>query len=121
MDCGAFEGLFSPISQTGNPCSLPEGRNRTGSAQAGKQILGETGLTPNAPQAMPPAPDGRCRKGCLYFASYYKMLPTCIVQLIKSFVPKPAPYVPLPRYFSWNYMRTQDWNDTDDVRAYGDY
>ena len=49
------------------------------------------------------------------------MLPTCIVQLIKSFVPKPAPYVPLPRYFSWNYMLTQDWNDTDDVRAYGDY
>ena len=50
------------------------------------------------------------------------MLPTCIVQLIKSFVPKPAPFVPLlPRYFSWNYMQTEDWNDTDDVRAYGDY
>ena len=49
------------------------------------------------------------------------MLPKCIVQLIMSFVPKPAPYVPLPRYFSWNYMLTQDWNDTDDVRAYGDY
>ena len=51
------------------------------------------------------------------------MLPKCIVQLIMSFVPKPAkaPYLSLPRYFSWNYMRTQDWNDTDDVRAYGDY
>ena len=50
------------------------------------------------------------------------MLPKCIVQLIKSFLPKPpVPYVQVPRYFSYDYMSIEDWNDTDDVRGYGDY
>jgi len=49
------------------------------------------------------------------------MLPLCIVQLIKSFLPPPVPYVEIPRYFSFDYMSIDDWNDTDDVRGYGDY
>ena len=50
------------------------------------------------------------------------MLPTCIIALIKSFLPKPVtPYVQVPRYHSYDYMSIQDWNDTEDVRAYGDY
>ncbi len=52
-----------------------------------------------------------------------KMLPACIVQLIKSFLPKPpVPYVQVPcRYHSYDYMSIQDWCDTEEVRAYGDY
>ena len=50
------------------------------------------------------------------------MLPDCIVQLIKSFLPKPPmPYVQIPLYYSYDYMRLEDWNDTEDVRCYGDY
>ena len=52
------------------------------------------------------------------------MLPTCIVQLIKSFLPPPVPYVEVPEppyYFSYTYMSIEDWNDTEDVRGYGDY
>ena len=50
------------------------------------------------------------------------MLPTCLVQLIKSFLPKPPmPYIQRPLYFSYDYMSINDWNDTDNVRAYGDY
>ena len=48
------------------------------------------------------------------------MLPKVIVQLIKSFLPPPVPYVQV-RYFSFDYMSTDDWNDTEDVRGYGDY
>ena len=51
-----------------------------------------------------------------------RMLPTCLVQLIKSFLPEhPAPYVQQPAYYSYDYMWVEDWNDTEDVRAYGDY
>ena len=50
------------------------------------------------------------------------MLPVCLVALIKSFLPKPpVPYVQTPIYFSYDYMRVEDWNDTADVRAYGDF
>ena len=49
------------------------------------------------------------------------MLPKCIVQLIKSFLPGPVPYVQVPGYFEFDYMRIDDWNDTEDVRSYGDY
>ena len=51
------------------------------------------------------------------------MLPTCIVQLIKSFLPKPPiPYIQIPRtYHSYDYMSITNWCDTEDVRAYGDY
>ena len=38
-----------------------------------------------------------------------------------SFLPVPAPYVQQPHYFQLDYMRTEDWSDTTDVRAYGDY
>ena len=49
-------------------------------------------------------------------------LPGELEALIKSFLPKPpAPYVQIPLYFSYNYMKVEDWNDTEDVRAYGDY
>ena len=49
------------------------------------------------------------------------MLPTCIIALIKSFLPKPVtPYVQV-RYHSYDYMSIQDWNDTESVKAYGDY
>ena len=49
------------------------------------------------------------------------LLPECLVKLIKSFLPGPAPYVHVPGYFSFDYMYIEDWNDTQDVRAYGDY
>ena len=50
------------------------------------------------------------------------MLPKCIVALIKSFLPKPpVPYVQIPLYFSYDYMKVEDWNDTEDVRNYGDF
>ena len=50
------------------------------------------------------------------------MLPTCLVQLIKSFLPKPpVPYIQIPLYFSYDYMSIEDWNDTEDLRSYGDY
>ena len=50
------------------------------------------------------------------------MLPNVIVDLIKSFLPGPEPYVHVPGYFSFDYMSIQDWGDgTEDVRGYGDY
>ena len=48
------------------------------------------------------------------------MLPTCIVRLIKSFLPVPEPWVP-PYIRQLDTMRTEDWCDVDDVRVYGDY
>ena len=51
-----------------------------------------------------------------------EMLPDCIVQLIKSFLPEPPKaYVQEPLGFSYSYVRIEDWNDTQDLRAYGDY
>ena len=50
------------------------------------------------------------------------MLPTCLVQLIKSYLPRPkAPYVQIPLYYSYDYVRIADWTDTEDLRSYGDY
>ena len=50
------------------------------------------------------------------------MLPKCLVQLIKSFLPRPSvPYVQIPLYYAYNYMSISDWNDTEDVRGYGDF
>jgi hypothetical protein len=49
------------------------------------------------------------------------MLPEVLIALIKSFLPKPpVPYV-RALYYSYDYMSVEDWNDTEDVRAYGDY
>jgi len=48
-------------------------------------------------------------------------LPPELRALIKSFLPSPAPYVHVPGFFCFDYMSTDDWNDTQDVRAYGDY
>ena len=49
-------------------------------------------------------------------------LPPDLLQLIKSFLPKPpVPYVQIPLYFSYDYLRIEDWNDTEDVRGYGDF
>jgi hypothetical protein len=49
-------------------------------------------------------------------------LPRELEALIKSFLPKPPmPYVHVPGYFSFNYMSIEDWNDTEEVKAYGDY
>ena len=49
-------------------------------------------------------------------------LPYELEAMIKSFLPKPhMPYVQIPLYFSYDYMSVEDWNDTDDVRSYGDY
>ena len=51
------------------------------------------------------------------------MLPCVIVVLIKSFLGPPVPYVQTYNYstFAYDYMSIEDWNDTEDVRAYGDY
>ena len=49
-------------------------------------------------------------------------LPPEIIALIKCFLPKPpTPYVQVPGFFCFDYMSVEDWNDTEDVRAYGDY
>jgi hypothetical protein len=49
-----------------------------------------------------------------------KMLPTCIRNLIISFLPGPEPYVP-PFLKQFDTMGIDDWEDVEDVRAYGDY
>ena len=50
------------------------------------------------------------------------MLPKCIVQLIKSFLPGPQPYEPrLESYFFIDYVAIDDWSDVQDDRQYGDY
>ena len=50
------------------------------------------------------------------------MLPDCIVQLIKSFLPGPAPYVyQSPFLAQLSYMAIEDWEDVAVVCAYGDY
>ena len=49
-------------------------------------------------------------------------LPPDLLHLIKSFLPRPpVPYVQIPLYFSYDYMSIEDWNDTEDVRGYGDF
>ena len=51
------------------------------------------------------------------------MLPTCLVDLIMSFLPafcKSEPYVP-PFLSQLDTMGTEGWEDVEDVRAYGDY
>ena len=49
-------------------------------------------------------------------------LPPDLLHLIKSFLPRPpAPYVQIPLYFSYDYLSIEDWNDTEDVRGYGDF
>ena len=51
------------------------------------------------------------------------MLPTCLVDLIMSFVPGPEPYepyVPVPLR-QLDYMGISDWCDTASCLAYGDY
>ena len=48
-------------------------------------------------------------------------LPPELVSLIKSFLPKPPmSYVQIPLYYSYDYV-SQDWNDTVDMRCYGDF
>ena len=49
------------------------------------------------------------------------MLPTCIVQLIKSFLPGVEPYIVPEPYWFIDYMQTDGWNDVQEVRAYGDF
>ena len=48
-------------------------------------------------------------------------LPHVLEALIMSFLPVPEPYVQPPHSFQLDYMRTENWADTTDVRAYGDY
>ena len=49
------------------------------------------------------------------------MLPLDLKRLIMSFLPVPEPYVQQTHYFQLDYMRTENWSDVTDVRAYGDY
>ena len=49
-------------------------------------------------------------------------LPHELEGLIKSFLPRPpVPYIQIPLYYAYNYMSIEDWNDTEDVRGYGDF
>ena len=50
-------------------------------------------------------------------------LPTCIVQLIKSFLPPPKPFsiIRQPSYYYLDYVATDNWEDVQDLRQYGDY
>ena len=50
------------------------------------------------------------------------MLPTCLVDLIMSYVPGPEPYEPYePVLRQLDYMDISDWCDTEALLAYGDY
>ena len=31
------------------------------------------------------------------------------------------PYMQIPLYYAYDYTSIEDWNDTEDLRAYGDY
>ena len=85
-------------------------RNRTGSnAEAGHR-------------GTPP----RRRVGGVENRLYSKsMLPQVIEDLIFSFLPGPDGYDPLPKWGHWylpvNYTDTEDWDDVEDVRCYGDF
>ena len=84
----------------------------------------KTGLDPKSKPATPPSRPGSVEKDFkqVHYVCKIKMLPKCIVALIKSFLPKPpVPYVQIPLYFSYDYMKVEDWNDTEDVRNYGDF
>ena len=49
-------------------------------------------------------------------------LPREIESLIKSYLPRPpVPYMQIPLYYAYDYTSIEDWNDTEDLRAYGDY
>ena len=47
------------------------------------------------------------------------LLPFVIEELIKSYLPPPSAWV--PPYLRQLTMRVSDWDDVQDVRAYGDY
>ena len=47
------------------------------------------------------------------------MLPTCLVDLIMSYLPGIEPYEPVLRQL--DYMGISDWCDTGATLAYGDY
>ena len=51
------------------------------------------------------------------------MLPACIVKLIQSYLPrKRLPRRPcMYKSFVFDYMSTDDWQDVQDTRAYGDF
>ena len=50
------------------------------------------------------------------------MLPECIVTLIQSFLEKrKRERRPCMHAFVFDYMSIAGWEDTSDVRAYGDY
>ena len=50
------------------------------------------------------------------------MLPECIVKLIESFLEKrKKERRPCMHAFVFDYMSIEDWQDTEDVRAYGDF
>ena len=48
------------------------------------------------------------------------LLPFVIEELIKSYLPPPSAWVP-PYLRQLDTMRVSDWDDVQDVRAYGDY
>ena len=49
------------------------------------------------------------------------MLPACIIKLIKAFAGKKERRPRLMKSYIFDYMRIDDWHDTEDVRAYGDF
>ena len=51
------------------------------------------------------------------------MLPTCLVDLIMSYLPGPEPYYEPyePVLGQLDYMGISDWCDTEALLAYGDY
>jgi len=48
------------------------------------------------------------------------LLPRVIEALIKSYLPPPSAWVP-PYLHQLDTMCVSDWEDVQDVRAYGDY
>ena len=50
------------------------------------------------------------------------LLPTCLVDLILSYLPGPEPYEEYePVLMQLDYMHISDWCDTGATLAYGDY
>ena len=116
-----FGSIFSPIPRFGNLSDLAFQINRAGSATAGGWFLEITALYPKPRPAIPKSRPGSVEK-FFWEIKHKTMLPACIVHLIQSFLGKrKKERRPCMHAFAFDYMSIADWEDTDDVRAYGDY
>ena len=123
MAGGALEAIFSPDSRSGVTPRSRLQNNRAVSASAGGRFLEVTALYPTAPPAMARTRPGSVEKFISRDKGTRLMLPACIVKLIQSYLPrKRLPRRPcMYKSFVFDYMSTDDWQDVQDTRAYGDF